>query len=191
MRGLACPCCGARIEVDTNGRNSVYCSYCGNQISLFDKRAEHTINENINMNTDVVVRKSVQTRYTDDAEVLKEINKEKSEKRGLIIGLVMFLVSFGILFAMLGVEMIVEKQAKKEGKICAGFYGDLEEKNYKEVVAHFEAAGFTNIELVDLNDSGLAFWKKGQVETISVGGNTSIDSSDYFYPDTKVVITYH
>ena len=64
-------------------------------------------------------------------------------------------------------------------------------EDYKTVEAHFESAGFTNIELIDLNDSGVTFWNNEKVESISVGGNTRFNSSDYFQPDTKVVISYH
>lgn len=64
-------------------------------------------------------------------------------------------------------------------------------EDYKVVVAHFEAAGFTNIELIDLDDSGIAFWKSEKVEMISIGGNTDFETTDWFSPDTKVVISYH
>ena len=81
--------------------------------------------------------------------------------------------------------------SQQEGKISAGFYRDLIGKDYETVEAHFESAGFTNIELIDLNDSGVAFWNEGKVEIISVGGDTSFKSTDYFPPETKVVISYH
>lgn len=54
--------------------------------------------------------------------------------------------------------------------------------------AHLEAAGFTNIQLIDLDDVGPAMWKNEKVENISVGGKTSFDSEDYFDSNTKVVI---
>ena len=84
-----------------------------------------------------------------------------------------------------------EKKAISEGKINAGDYRDLIGQDYKTVKAHFEAAGFTNIELIDLDDAGLALWKNEKVEIISIGGDTSFDSTDFFEPDTKVVISYH
>jgi hypothetical protein len=80
---------------------------------------------------------------------------------------------------------------ENSGNISAGYYRDLVGEDYKTVEAHFRAAGFTNIELIDLNDSGIAFWNEGKVETISVGGDTSFDSLDFFDPNTKVVISYH
>lgn len=80
---------------------------------------------------------------------------------------------------------------KGSGKINAGYYRDLVGEDYKTVEAHFEAAGFTNIELIDLDDAGIVFWRNDKVETISIGGNTQFESTDWFDPDTKVVISYH
>ena len=86
-------------------------------------------------------------------------------------------------------EELVKKFIQEHLKV--GYYKDLVGEDYKTVEAHFKAAGFTNIELIDLNDAGIAFWNEGKVETISVGGDTSFDSYDYFDPNTKVVISYH
>ena len=191
MKQIVCPCCGARIEADMNGRDSVFCTYCGCQISLYDNRSECNINNNINVNKDISVNKTFYHRYSDDAEIIKENNKEKERKRSTIILFASFVVAIGLLLTASLVDEIEEKQAKKEGKISAGYYKDWIDQDHKTVVAHLEAAGFTNIEVIDLNDAGLAFWNDGKVESISIGGDTSFDSSDYFYPDAKVVITHH
>ena len=37
---LKCPSCGASIDVDIQGRDSVFCSYCGQQIQLDDEKRE-------------------------------------------------------------------------------------------------------------------------------------------------------
>ena len=191
MKKVVCPCCGARIEADMNGRDSVFCTYCGCQISLYDNRSEYTINKNINVNKGIRVDKAIQHRYTDDAKILKERNRAREERTTWIILAVMMAVLIGFGAIMASIERIEEHKAQKEGKISAGSSSSLIEQDYRTVVANLEAAGFTNIEVIDLNDSGLAFWNDGKVETISIGGNTSFGSSDYFYPDTKVVITHH
>ena len=191
MKKVVCPCCGARIEADMNGRDSVFCTYCGCQISLYDNRSEYTINKNINVNKGIRVDKAIQHRYTDDAKILKERNRAREERTTWIILAVMMAVLIGFGAIMASIERIEEPKAQKEGKISAGSSSSLIEQDYRTVVANLEAAGFTNIEVIDLNDSGLAFWNDGKVETISIGGNTSFGSSDYFYPDTKVVITHH
>lgn len=191
MKKVVCPCCDARIEADMNERDSVFCAYCGCRISLYDNRSEYTTNKNINVNRNITVDKAIQHRYTDDAEILKEYNRERKEKRTSKMYVITLAVCISILLVVSGVEKIEEHRAEKEGKIRGVSSSSLIDQDYKTVVANLEAAGFTNIEVIDLNDSGLAFWNDGKVETISIGGNTSFSSSDYFYPDTKVVITHH
>lgn len=74
--------------------------------------------------------------------------------------------------------------------ITAGYSSSLVGENYQTVVAHFEAAGFTDIQVIDLNDAGLAFWNDNKVSTISIGGDTYFDENDYYWPNTRVVISY-
>ena len=81
--------------------------------------------------------------------------------------------------------------AKSQGKVSAGYYGDLIEQDYKTVVAHFESAGFENIQVIDLDDSGILFWNEGKVTQISIAGNNSFSSDDYFPSDSLVVISHH
>ena len=57
--------------------------------------------------------------------------------------------------------------------------------------AKLDAAGFTNVELIDLDDSEGLFWIDGKIEAISVGSDTLFESTDWFDPDTNVVISYH
>ena len=186
---LDCPYCGGNIAADLNGREFVFCNYCGQKVKVDDGKIEITVNKNINKN--ININKTTHNRYTDDAEIIKAQNKEKEDKRAWIAIFVLFAATFIIVFGMIAKLDGEEKKAKEEGKISAGFYRDLLGEDYTTVNAHFEAAGFTNIELIDLDDSGIAFWNEGKVETISVGGDTNFDSADWFSPDTKVVISYH
>ena len=70
----------------------------------------------------------------------------------------------------------------------SSLYGE----NYKNVVTQFETAGFTNIELEEIKDIifGLLV-SDGDVEDVSINGETTFSKSDKFPPDAKVVITYH
>ena len=185
MKTLKCPSCGASIDVDIQGRNSVFCSYCGQQIQLDDEKREFTYNKNVN------VTKTMHKRYTDDADVIRAQTEAKKDKNDLIT-FAAIMGAFALMAALiLGVPALIKAGNESSGNISAGYYRDLVGEDYKTVEAHFRAAGFTNIELIDLNDSGIAFWNEGKVETISVGGDTSFDSYDYFDPNTKVVISYH
>jgi hypothetical protein len=111
----------------------------------------------------------------------------KNIKYVLILACILFLIPICVLIGM----EINKTVAEHQGKISAGYYGDLVGQDYQFVEAHFRSAGFTNIELIDLNDSGIAFWNDQKVAQISIGGVTNFDSSDYFDPDTPVVISYH
>lgn len=65
-------------------------------------------------------------------------------------------------------------------------------RNYREVIEDFEDKGFTNIRTEKIED--LAFgWvvKNGEVEEISVGGDTNYDAGVWVPSDTEVVIRYH
>ena len=190
-RKLNCPYCDAVIDVNVEGRSNVFCNYCGQQIILDDEKQEYTYNKNINVNKNININKTVHNRYTDDADVIRAQNEAAKDSRDFK----QILILMGILIAIplcifLGLHLN-KSVAQNNGKINAGFYRDLLGEDYKTVEAHFEAAGFTNIELIDLDDSGIAFWNNGKVETISIGGNTSFDSGDWFDPDTKVIISYH
>lgn len=186
LHKLTCPNCNGSLDMEiAEETTAVFCPYCGQKFLLDDEKTEHTINKNISIN------KTIYKRYTDDADVIRaknEASKNKIDFKQLLILLgILFLIP-AILFGGLFFNKTINQL---QGKISAGYYGDLVGKDYKTVEAHFEAAGFTNIELIDLNDSGLAFWKNGKVETISVGGDTDFESTDWFEPETKVVISYH
>ena len=183
-QNVKCSACGANIEVE-DGREFCFCSYCGSKITLESKKKETVITKNININ------KNVHKRYTNDAEVIKAKNADREDRRFWIGMLAMLVVSVSMLALPLLVPKIIDSSARSEGKISAGNCEDLIGEDYTVVEAHFVAAGFTNIELIDLDDSGIAFWTEGEVKSISVGGDMDFDSYDYFYPDTKVVISYH
>lgn len=192
LHKLTCPACGASLDmtIDENA-TFVFCHYCGTKFYLDEEKNESTINKNINTNKNINVNKTLHKRYTDDAELLKIKYQDKEEKRTYIILAILFAVIFTFFAAIEIGSNIKEKNAIKEGKVTAGSYQDLIGEDFRTVEAHFEAAGFTNIELLEVKGHGIAFWENNKVVSISIGGDTSFDSSDYYYPDTKVVISYH
>ena len=176
---LVCPHCGGNLDVDLKERDYIHCPYCQNKIEVDDgiQRIEIT--------------KNIHKKYTNEAKIVE--SKNEFRKTVLIIGAYIALML--VLFIGIGISEFATKQSIKhaieEGKITAGNYDDLEGENYKTVKAHFESAGFKNIQLVELKDSGFAIWQKGKVVKISIGGNTTFTSNDYFDKKTKVVISYH
>ena len=65
-------------------------------------------------------------------------------------------------------------------------------KNYEDIVTQFEKAGFENITTKEITDL-ITGWvnKDGEVESVSIDGDTDYDSNDWFEKDAKVVISYH
>lgn len=184
LKVLKCPECRANLEIE-EGHTSCFCQYCGCKIVLDDEKQEYTINKNINVN------KTIHNRYTDDADVIRAKNEASKDSRDFKQVLVIMGILFLIPALIFGGLFLNKTINQGQGKISAGYYKDLVGEDYKTVEAHFKAAGFTNIELIDLNDSGIAFWNDGKVATISVGGDTDFESTDWFAPDTKVIISYH
>ena len=148
---------------------------------------ENTTTKRVEIKKDFKIHKQV----TDDADVIRAQTEAKKTKNDLVVFVTIMGSFLLLMLLMIGVPALIDKANESSGKIQAGYYKDLVGEDYRTVQAHFEAAGFTNIELIDLNDSGILFWNEGKVETISVGGDTSFESVDWFEPDTKVVISYH
>ena len=187
IKRFVCPHCNATNKVDMPDGERLFCSYCGSEIVSGYNETKKTIN----INKNIYVNKTIHNRITDDADIIRATAEAKQNKRELIT-VVAILGMFLLIAALcIGIPALIHATNETNGKVNAGFYRDLIGEDYKSVEAHFESAGFTNIELIDLDDSGVAFWKEGKVETISVGGKTSFDSMDWFDPNTKVVISYH
>lgn len=183
LKKLVCPSCGANLN-EHKGSNITYCEYCGAKVMIDDdSNTTHTINKNVK------VEQTYHIRRTDDADVIRAGNEIEKDKQNFKQVLVIWGGLFSIILAIVLFFVIRGCVAQNTGQLNAGYYKDLVGKNYKTVEAHFEAAGFKNIELVDLNDS--IFFNDGVVDTISVGGNTTFETIDWFDPDVTVVISYH
>lgn len=70
--------------------------------------------------------------------------------------------------------------------------GSMEGKNYLDVKTMFEQAGFTNIRLEEIDDL-IVGWlhDEGDVEEVSVGGDTNYSSYKWYPTDIQVIIRYH
>ncbi len=184
LHKLKCPNCNGMLKAElVNGKDSVYCPYCGQEFYVDDGKRTVTINKNININNTY--------RKIDDAEIIRAKTEANETKNALIaVGL-----CFGFVLLMLGgwelFDYLKEENEKKANKISAGYYRDYENQNYETVVKQFELMGFKNIDVVDLNDSGLLFWQDGVINSISINGDSSFEENDYFYCTDKVIITYH
>lgn len=69
---------------------------------------------------------------------------------------------------------------------------DMIGENYEDMIIYFESLGFENIEIRELADL-ITGWitKDGDVESVSINGDTDFSKNDYFPEDAKIIITYH
>ena len=182
---LKCPSCGGSITAEIAGRSYVYCNYCGEKIHIDDKKNEYTYNYNIR------VEKNIHKQITDDAEIIKARYKDKEDRRSYILIIGMFVFALIILLLSYVIPQINKNTAIRQGKIQAGFYRDYIDQNYEAIEKQFHAAGFTNIEIIDLNEPGLFGTKKNKIKSVSIAGDSSFDSGDWFYPSDIVIISHY
>ena len=181
---VACPQCHHIQEVG-EGYTVDRCPHCGHPLQSGAQATSNAQNQ-------ASASAEADTQWPfPEYDLVDEPRRTNEEKRNWTTAIVALAILLLIPFSMHLGAKIEEWIARNEGKISAGDYHDLVGERYDAVEAHFEAAGFTNIELIDLDDAGLTFWKDGKVKSISVGGDTDFDDTDWFDPDTKVVISYH
>ena len=69
---------------------------------------------------------------------------------------------------------------------------DLEGENFEDVIAQLQDAGFTNVETEVIPDLIIGFLvKDGEVEEVSIDGETDFDPDTPFAPDAPVIVAYH
>ena len=185
LKQLKCPSCGAGIEMNLKGRDTVFCPYCGNQFSIDDGSINVTYTYNHNEHK----------RYTDDAAVERERRKDRAnerehkEQKGLFLFFVfcmLFLFAFAI-FSEIGNQKKADLGMIQVGQSSE----DMEGKDFHAVVAQLESAGFKNITTVDLDDAIIIVRPSDTIESVSIGGKINFSSAEYFYPDVPIVISYH
>ena len=194
LQAIKCPNCNAEITADLTNKKQVFCTYCGTAIYIDDEKKEVVYTKRI--------EKYVHKRNTDDAKVIASIDEGKNTRLTYIIVLVLFL-AFILYFI---IDMIVsevsynseieridkqKREAVQAGLISAGYSSEWIDQDYHAAVAHFESAGFKNIETIDLKDSGLKMWTDEKVASISIEGKNHFNDEDYFSPDSTVYISYH
>ena len=64
-------------------------------------------------------------------------------------------------------------------------------KNYKDIEQYFIQAGFSNISTKILYDIYWGLTTEGEVDSVSVDGNTKFEMGDIFNKSVPIVITYH
>ena len=176
---LKCESCGATVKVNKELKKAT-CNYCGSEFLVNDEVKRNEINKNI--------------IYTDEAKIreserkVKELEyKDKDKKRGIITwfaGFCSLVLLYVLLFSLLlpsKNEVCVPLDAKK-------YKGE----NYEFVVQQLEDAGFKNIESKPIQDL-VTGWitKDGEVESVSIAGDTEFEEGEIFSKDSQVIVIYH
>lgn len=184
---LCCPSCGAGISIDVKGQKVLYCPYCGSQFLIDD--ADVTVKKNI----------TIKKTYINEAALEKEKRRERENHREYKEFIYFTTACFLLVLIGLGSLVLMDLNGKrnKQKAIDAGMIqvgqsaSELEGQKYQGVMQILESAGFTNIDIVDLDDAGWFTNKADTVAKITIGGNSSFEASTYFDPDTKIIISYH
>jgi DNA-directed RNA polymerase subunit RPC12/RpoP len=212
---IKCPECGAALDIE-EGRNQVFCSYCGTKIKIEND------NEYVCRNIDEAKVKQVEAeqmlRMREMELEEKEQERTRKSKRvayivaGIlfVVGLIVFTIEAGFAgmimmlagaliaeFNFLGVNNSDKKQKAKRiiysnevqitEKMC-----DCKGKNFNSAVALYQSAGFVNVKAVPMCDLNIFSSKKNaQVDEIAINGNSDFDEGDVFLKTDNVTITYH
>lgn len=99
-----------------------------------------------------------------------------------------------LLVAMIGGAIALLGAGSESGDTIAmpTSSSDLEGEDYNDVMTRLEAAGFAEIETTAIADL-VTGWltKDGEVDQVSVNGETEFEVGSRFPKDAKIVITYH
>ncbi len=135
------------------------------------------------------------TRTKDKQEYLNARARVKT-----LVKIVAGIVVVAIIAVIVGIGSCSANSAMKEAanssdptkaKVTTSA-SSFEDKYYDDVKTLLEKDGFTNVELRPMGDliAGVLH-KEGEVESVSIDGDTSFSSGTYFDKTAKVVIAYH
>ena len=83
--------------------------------------------------------------------------------------------------------------SEDDGKIHMPFgANDYDGVNYQEIVSQLEEAGFTNVREEPLGDLVTGWLNdEGEVDEVSVDGDTVFSTDSKYLPDVEIVVSYH
>ena len=78
MRACKCPNCGSNLAFDDNGREYIFCQFCGTKIDLMDQRTVHT--EHIVDDAKIKNAESIHRIVNIFASPFEDYRKKKQDK---------------------------------------------------------------------------------------------------------------
>ncbi|MDR3542712.1 MAG: hypothetical protein P4L69_17380 [Desulfosporosinus sp.] len=153
---------------------------------LNDKKIESLLN----------LVKNRQKRIDDKKKRAEEEAKRQREKTNEFIKKywMFFLGAFIALILIVSFGIWNERNDQNDATKIAinSSSSEFKGKNYESVVTQLQKISFTNIKTEALDDLVTGLLKKdGEVEHVSINGNTNFSSNSYFSKDAQIIITYH
>lgn len=170
-----CPSCGANLKLENHSQifdKTLTCRYCKNSFQVEVKYGE--------------IGANVEARLILSQEEFKQkLIKDKINFKYLMYGFFTFVLCCIIVFFSIFISNIGTVTIEQNSK-------ELRGENYENIKSQLEDMGFTNIHLEVLEDLKLGLLKKdGEVEKVTIDGESDYDEGDRFKPESKVRIIYH
>ena len=196
-----CPACGAQVSFKPDW-DAAYCSYCGTKVMLSDemkelRREEQEREESNRLRSTIFVVWVVALVAVVGFALY--IGVSGQHPGGFTVA--SMLAGVGLPIALIGAYVLLKylPDRDKVAKLIAegGVYLPEEissyvGKNCDTVQKLLTEEGFTNIQLVNLNDVKLGlFVKRGVITDISIGGKQRGTGERYYRPEVPIVITHH
>lgn len=203
LESMKCPECDAQLYF-SDDQDFCYCSHCGTQVFKSNPNKKTFTYRKID---EAEIEK---LRYKKEKDRQNREEKQREFYNNLLYAVILFILIFvSILFFGHWLvscsneyaeqqEIITQQKANEETEKksqgmfkISNSYTNYIGRNYQIVYAEFEAMGFTNIELIDLNDVWFGSKDKDMVESVSINGDSRFYYDDWFLPSDKVIISYH
>ena len=198
---VICPSCKAELNIEKS-KEYVKCEYCGSKVFLEDGTKKVEVTKNINKST----KDETKIKEIESKERIKLKQMELEEERKMKIAKIVIISIIGISVLFFSIKLISkayesindwyeERQLNKERESQSQIPVSAEEAkeiHYTELVERLKNAGFTNIKTMPIED--LVFGvltKDGEVENITINGNSSFYKGEWFEKNSKILITYH
>lgn len=198
---LSCQNCNAQLEIDLDNLQA-FCPFCGQKL-LFDLKQmelvlaakEKTKREQEKTKREQEITKRVQEK-TKQVQIKHEFKEReaKRENRSPLIyfGLMMIMLLLAFQYLDYSQKTDIEKHLSNNEIRARTDSKDFKGIDVEDAKKLLTSAGFENIKLEASEDLIIGLFKKnGQVESVSINGNSSFLGSAWFPKSAYVIIKYH
>ena len=216
---MNCPQCNASLDICDN-LDTFYCKYCGQKIILNDparrdakirimemkdRREIHDaemkgrkeIHDSEMKNQREIHDRDTELEYTKLDYDREERDKKRKHHWFSLLFLLFTIIAAGVVwFAWNNTAFpdVVGRKIDSSMELIEvpGSASSYEGKNYRDVVASFRDAGFTNITTQAIKDLTFGILTKdGSVEDVYINGRFEFSIGEKFQKNAKIIVKYH